>query len=77
MKDCDNNPCQMAEEIRAIHRAVCGDPLHGHRGLVTRMDEVERDLKCLKRVKLWATGWIAGMSFCMWLGWEWMKNQLR
>ncbi len=38
---CNLPSCKMEEEIRQIHLAVCGDPKHGHRGLVNRVEALE------------------------------------
>lgn len=38
---CTKDPCQMATEIRDIHKSICGDEKHGHRGLVKRVGNLE------------------------------------
>lgn len=73
---CQNTTCKMEAEIRAIHQAIVGDPTHGHRGLVSRVEFLEGDVKSLKRSKAWVSGWVAGLSFAFFMMWEWVKSKL-
>ena len=69
---CADRIGQMERQLAEVHRAVVGDPQLGHRGLVARMEAVEKSDAAQDRKFISWSGVVLGALFVL----QFLKEKL-
>jgi prophage DNA circulation protein len=74
VSDVQGKMDNMQENVRKMYTSIVGDEAFGHKGLVTRMDELEDTKKRWEKKAGWVYGYIIGAGTILTIFFELIKS---